>query len=131
MTGRSFAQTPESVPAARAYVVRSLPQLDDEVRQVAALLVSELATNALLYGESAFDIAVDYSTSDHRARVEVRNAGRGRPTMQHPASTAEHGRGLQLVAALSASWGVESAPHGGSKTVWFELAADVAPPRAS
>jgi anti-sigma regulatory factor (Ser/Thr protein kinase) len=123
MTLRSFAKAPESVPAARAYVVRALPELDDEARQVAALLVSELATNALLYGDSDFDVTVDYSAASQRARVEVRNAGPGRPTMQHPASTAEHGRGLQLVAALSASWGVDAAPNGGSKVVWFELLA--------
>jgi hypothetical protein len=37
-----------------------------------------------------------------------------------PSATRSSGRGLHLIDALTAAWGVEPAPEGG-KTVWAEL----------
>lgn len=121
MPSRSFTKSPESVRAARAYVVQSLPELDAELHQLAALLVSELATNAVLYGQGDIRIAVRYSVRDQRARIEVHDEGSGDPVLKRPGKTAEHGRGLQLVAALSAGWGIDSSAGHAGKTVWFEV----------
>lgn len=119
MQSRTFEQTRESVPAARRYVVDLLAQLPDDLATTAALLVSELAANAVLYGAGPFEVSVQ--RSEQGARVGVTDGGSGEPTPQHPSDTAEHGRGLQLVGALASAWGVQR--DTANKTVWFELRA--------
>lgn len=90
----------------------------------AQLVMSELATNAVIHARSAFCVGV---RSSHRgARLSVRDASRRRPVIPDRASeTGRGGRGLRLVAALAADWGVLEAATTG-KTVWAELE-----PRAS
>jgi anti-sigma regulatory factor (Ser/Thr protein kinase) len=102
--------------------VQLLSQLPDDVRGSAALLISELATNALLYGEGEFAVSVSYLPDDRAARVEVRDAGPGQPAIQNPDNSAEHGRGLRLVQALATRWGVQRSQVDRRKTVWFEVA---------
>jgi hypothetical protein len=92
-----------------------------EVCETAALLVSELATNALLHAVSAFEVIVIYPTAAGRVRLEVADGDPTAPTPLRPPPTVPHGRGLQLVAMLSEHWGAEEAKVGG-KLVWFELA---------
>ncbi|MGN6330523.1 MAG: ATP-binding protein [Motilibacteraceae bacterium] len=116
---RTFEQARESVPAARRYVVELLAHLPDDLASTAALLVSELAANAVLYGVGPFEVSVQ--RSQEGARVGVTDGGNGEPTPQHPSDTAEHGRGLQLVGALASDWGVQR--DTANKTVWFELRA--------
>lgn len=82
-----------------------------------ALLVSEVATNALIYGTG--HVRVRVLPSGQRLRVEVMDDSAVLPVRSEAAADAEGGRGLGLVDALAAAWGVE--PHGGGKTVWFEL----------
>lgn len=56
-------------------------------------------------------------------RVEVSDPS---PVLPRPAGvnlTAEGGRGLLLVEAVTDRWGVEERPAGAGKTVWFECAA--------
>ena len=60
------------------------------------------------------------SLSDQALRIEVADSGAGTPEPQPLTETEEHGRGLHLVGALAASWGMESAETGG-KRVWAEL----------
>jgi anti-sigma regulatory factor (Ser/Thr protein kinase) len=126
MASRSFVRSTDSVAAARQFVAQTLDQISNDLRSVVTLLVSELATNALLYGPNGFDISVAFLPNSHVVRVEVSDPGDGTPTVEHPEVTAEHGRGLQLVGALSDRWGVESIPGTPGKTVWFELTAAIA-----
>lgn len=56
--------------------------------------------------------------SEGNLRVEVTDACPSPPVRMHVPNDATAGRGLNLVAALSARWGVE--PRAGGKTVWFE-----------
>lgn len=42
------------------------------------------------------------------------------PTLQHPGQLSESGRGLQIIAALSASWGC-SQPQSTGKMVWARV----------
>ncbi|MGA4841984.1 SpoIIE family protein phosphatase [Streptomyces sp. G45] len=101
----------------------------------AALLVSELVTNAVVHAGTAVDVlcrlddpywpadarpgecldALVLEVSDHHPA----RALRGEPRPPQP-GTPEYGRGLQLVAALSESWGITY--RKGTKTVWARLA---------
>ncbi|GAB6985848.1 response regulator [Nocardioides pyridinolyticus] len=109
-----------SVADARRFVKAQLRQwgigepLDD-----ALLVVSELAANALTHARSSYSIRL--SATSHVLRIEVDDTGVGTPEPQPLTEDEEHGRGLHLVDALAASWGMESAASGG-KRVWAELA---------
>ncbi|GAA2953390.1 SpoIIE family protein phosphatase [Streptomyces enissocaesilis] len=81
------------------------------------LLVSELVTNALRYGEGEIRIRL---LLDRTLVCEVWDAGLVQPRRRRARDTDEGGRGLQLVDLLSAAWGSRRTPRG--KTVWFELA---------
>ncbi|BAU86045.1 hypothetical protein SLA_5163 [Streptomyces laurentii] len=56
-------------------------------------------------------------------RLEVSDAGDGCPEIQRPAAEDTHGRGLQIVDALTHNWGVSPRPGGIGKTVWADLKA--------
>ena len=104
--------------AARAFVEAALRiwELDDLV-EVVALLTSELVTNAVVHARTAFKVSACYEAPE--LLVEVTDGG---DESLHPAPGdpyAEGGRGLLLVAALAARWGVTG--HSGGKTVWFIL----------
>jgi anti-sigma regulatory factor (Ser/Thr protein kinase) len=85
--------------------------------ETAVLLVSELVTNAVRHTGSAPRLTV--STADGLLRCAVHDGDPHHP-VTHPVTVEnEAGRGLLLVAALSAAWGVEDEPSG--KLIWFEL----------
>lgn len=121
MPSRTFAQSRSAVPVARHYVVEVLADLPADLTATAALLVSELAANAVLHGAGPFEVSVVCGADLRSVRVEVIDAGAGQPAVQEPDQKAEHGRGLQLVDALADAWGIRR--DSGTKTVWFELAA--------
>jgi anti-sigma regulatory factor (Ser/Thr protein kinase) len=83
-----------------------------------ALLVSEVATNALLHGRG--DVLLSVVLADGRLRVEVTDASNSMPVRRQADSNAQGGRGLALLEQLSDSWGV-STPSAQGKIVWFEL----------
>lgn len=109
-----------SVALARRFVKQSLASWGiDEPLDDALLVVSELAANALTHANSSYRIRL--SATPVALRIEVDDAGAGTPEPQPLTDTEEHGRGLHLVDALAASWGMEAAETGG-KRVWAELA---------
>jgi anti-sigma regulatory factor (Ser/Thr protein kinase) len=89
----------------------SAPLVED-----AKLVVTELAANAVVHARSAFSVEVRRHQST--VRVSVRDASPVKPTLRHDEMAAS-GRGLRLVDAIAANWGVEIADDG--KTVWAEL----------
>ncbi|QOV35936.1 ATP-binding protein [Streptomyces ferrugineus] len=111
---------PSAVGEARAEVRRHLEGWGladhDDVVDVAELLVSELATNALLHSESRFRLTL--FAAHGILRCEVRDGGSRVPTVLD-ASDAENGRGMFLVDTLARRWGCHR--EGPGKTVWFEL----------
>ncbi len=84
-----------------------------------ALLVSELATNAVLHARS--DFAVTVVVLPDRVRVEVFDRNSRLPSFAIVPPDAYSGRGLMLIQAMSSAWGVDAHSDDG-KTIWFEVA---------
>ncbi len=119
-TARVFPAWPSSVADARSYVAGELDHLPAEVCETAALLVSELATNAVRHGSGNFEVSV-LQRPEGVLWVGVTDAGAAHPVLRSPTITDEHGRGLRLVGSLAARWGVRRRRGEVAKTVWFEL----------
>jgi serine/threonine-protein kinase RsbW len=116
---------PEAVGVARQ-LVRSL--LGDQCQDADAvvLCVSELVTNAVTHSLSAAPggtLALCMHIG--RAEIRVQVGDSGGPTapqlMGDVGPDSERGRGLQLVAALAASWGSASSPDGRITWCTFRL----------
>ncbi|MEU1037566.1 SpoIIE family protein phosphatase [Streptomyces sp. NPDC005551] len=113
----TLPREPRSVGRAREYARARLQSWDLEpLIDTAELLVSELVTNALRYGEGEIRLRL---LLDRTLVCEVWDAGLVQPRRRRARDTDEGGRGLQLVGLLSAAWGSRRTPRG--KTVWFEL----------
>jgi hypothetical protein len=111
----------QAVSAARQYVRERLEQCQAmDLEASAELGVSELVTNAVLHGRTAFTVAV--LRTPRGVRIEVSDRSPLPPQVRRLSTFASTGRGLRLVAAVSSDWGiVPVAPDdGGGKTVWFE-----------
>ncbi|GAA1910865.1 ATP-binding protein [Streptantibioticus ferralitis] len=119
---RRFNRAPASVGAVRAFVLAALPteQARHRIDDI-ALCVSELATNAVEHGTPAGHLfLVRVIVDDALLRIEVHDAGDGRPRLQLPADEDLSGRGLCLVDALADGWG--TMPRDGlGKVVWAEF----------
>jgi anti-sigma regulatory factor (Ser/Thr protein kinase) len=127
MPSQRFPAWARSVPDARRYVTdlldgELLGRVPVQLCQTAALLVSELATNAVRHaGVGTYTVAVEFFPADGRLWIGVTDTGDGQPVRRTPSLTAEHGRGLQLVGLLSDRWGAHRRRETNEKTVWFEL----------
>lgn len=103
----------------------------------ALLLVSELVTNALLHGCAPHSpvtlFEIDITASHDGLHVEVLDpdtADHRELAVRHAADSSESGRGLELIEALSTSWGCKTVPSG--KYVYFDITtAGPEPGRAS
>jgi anti-sigma regulatory factor (Ser/Thr protein kinase) len=113
-----FPADPDSARAARRFVTDALRRwgLDGALLDDAQLVLSELATNAVIHARSELSVGVSRTSSG--VRVTVRDASQAQPTVRDEPAKAS-GRGLRLVSALASSWGVEPAVEG--KVVWAEL----------
>ncbi|HET9691436.1 MAG TPA: SpoIIE family protein phosphatase [Acidimicrobiales bacterium] len=111
---------PEAVGRARSHVRASLATAPPGVVEDAALVASELVTNAVLHGEPPVVLRVRPGPP---ARVEVHDAGRSAPIVVGADADAMTGRGLAMVRALTGRFGVDRLPAGG-KVVWAELGYD-------
>lgn len=98
-------------------------QLPDDTAETAVLLFSELVTNAVRHSRVRDrHIGARCVLRAGVLRVEVSDAGDGRPVRRTARDDDESGRGLALVAALAVDWGTCPRLYGIGKTVWFELA---------
>jgi len=128
---RLFWGHPAQVRTARRFVLAGLAGRPVAVdRDVVALLVSELVTNAVLHsasGQPDGTLLVGYQLARQeldpkrlRLRVEVRDlGGPGHPRRCQHGLESRGRRGLELVEALASRWGVARHPRG--RVVWFEL----------
>ncbi|MDN3269704.1 ATP-binding protein [Streptomyces sp. MA15] len=95
-----------------------------EAHDTVILVVAELAANAVLHGRvPGRDFALFLSHDENRGvvRIEVTDTHSAQPTQPHPDTDDNSGRGLLLVDALAADWGVRDR-LGPGKTVWAECA---------
>lgn len=104
-----------------------------EAHDTVVLVVAELAANAVLHGRvPGRDFALSLSHDESRGviRVEASDTHPDRPALTVAAADEEHGRGLTLVDALAARWGV-TGRTGPGKTVWAECATVTDEPRST
>jgi GAF domain-containing protein len=112
----------ESTPMARHWVTEHLGDVPSDVTECAALLTSELVTNAVLHAATPFTVTLHLMTD--RIRVDVADGSPVVPSIKNYATDAATGRGLTLFNTLASDWGVH--PVVGGKIVWFELPVDYA-----
>jgi anti-sigma regulatory factor (Ser/Thr protein kinase) len=92
----------------------------EEVADPAALVTSELVTNALLHGDGDPELVVQLTPDV--LMISVGDASQRGTTASAlpPSPIREHGRGLLLVDAVTDSWGVVPDDRGG-KVIWAAL----------
>ena len=92
--------------------------LDDDLHEDAAMVVTELVANAVDHARTPSTLTIDLD--ERGLRIAVRDECRGPTPRPRPVDpTASRGRGLQMIDALAASWGVTGYVDG--KTVWAVL----------
>jgi len=84
----------------------------------AAIVATELATNAVVHARSDFTVTVS-RRPDGRVRVAVGDESTLPPLPRRPAPFDGSGRGLGMIEAIAVMWGVDLVPAG--KVVWAEL----------
>ncbi|AJE81382.1 MULTISPECIES: ATP-binding protein [Streptomyces] len=102
-------------------------QLPGEVCADAVLLVSELATNAVVHSGSSRVLCGLSLTSGTRLRIEVHDEGQMAvcPPGAQAGPEDEGGRGLLIVQQLADSWGAARSTRTGGKAVWAVLRFDL------
>ncbi|WP_165485393.1 ATP-binding protein [Protofrankia symbiont of Coriaria ruscifolia] len=119
----------------------------DELADTAALVVSELATNAVLASQRTDShdrngtptrrpagVALRLTYTHHDLIIEMWDQAAGRPVQQVTDLAADNGRGLLLVATLARNWGYyrirtvgRHIGTGEGKVVWAAIAHDRPP----
>jgi anti-sigma regulatory factor (Ser/Thr protein kinase) len=92
---------------------------DEESIGYAALMTTELASNAVEHAGTPYTLTIELAPQV--LRVAVRDASAVLPVMGEMCAPDDVcGRGLALIAELAQRWGFE--PVDGGKSVWFEAA---------
>ncbi|MER7672806.1 ATP-binding protein [Kitasatospora sp. NPDC096128] len=121
----------ESAPLARQLLRAYLCALPagDRYRDIAELLLGELFANAVQHTDAPDDrlIEIRFALASGRLRIEVHDAGAGRPFVRSSMPDEEHGRGLFLVNELAERWGCCPRAGGIGKFVWALIAPAPAP----
>ncbi|MEU2793218.1 ATP-binding protein [Streptomyces sp. NPDC007100] len=119
-----YTPTARSVSLARRRAARLVAEWGQaEVAGDAALIVSELATNALLHGSlrgRLFRVRLEMEPS--LLRVEVSDPRGERLPRKRRGVVSTSGHGLVLIDGLADRWGTEHRTVG--KTVWAEVQLD-------
>ena len=107
---------PASASMARDFVcvhlkLHGLEHIFDDV----AIVVSELATNAVLHARTEFTLSL--AMQDGLVRLEIQDESAGLPVRSTPDELDMNGRGLMLVELLSNEWGT-AVGEDGRKCVW-------------
>lgn len=120
----SLGREQQSVPQARHFVEDLLRRWDlADLVDAAALVCSELTTNALLHGAPPVHLVVRRRPAG--VRLELHDRRRSDPVLARQRLLSTQGRGMAMVAMLASSWGVEGTPSG--KAVWAEIGAEPEP----
>lgn len=107
--------------AARRFVLATLLEWDCHgVVDSATLVASELVTNVVLHARTDLEVVVE--RQGEGARIEVADGSPMLPSVKDYGVEGSTGRGLRMVAAVAAEWGVS--PRREGKVVWVELEPD-------
>ena len=116
-----LGEDPGAVSTARHHVVSRLKGGPFEGRaDDAALVVTELVTNALLHAGAP--VTLHLATRGEILSISVQDTSSQLPVAGPSGSESMTGRGLAVVDALARSWGARPCPEG--KVVWCELGTD-------
>ncbi len=129
---RTFEPRERSVGEARWFVRDTLERWGiGDLKDPAALAVSELVTNAVIHAGTPAKVALTVHDGSLRLEVQDFHPDRALPLHSTPATDdAETGRGLLITSALAPAWGVEYTRT--AKSVWlsFTLTSPPVGPRA-
>ena len=89
----------------------------DHVVEITLLAANELVTNAIIHARTEVHLLVQLFQG--AVRIEVADHSDQLPVHRHPPEDATGGRGIALLDAVAARWGVDVLPDG--KRVWFEI----------
>ena len=113
-----FVPVPEAVSAARHFITSVLHAWGEEdILWDAAVVTSELATNALHHGASPFRASL--SRAGGVVRLGIEDAGPGWPRQLPASRDSADGRGVAIVRALADRSGCDMVP--GGKVAWAEF----------
>ncbi|MEU4740928.1 ATP-binding protein [Actinosynnema sp. NPDC023658] len=104
----------------------ALSDLSDDELGDCLLVVTELVANAYDHGEEPRRVRLHRWAEPCSVRIEVDDGTQGEVVLGHSRLGPHRGRGMVLVANLSASWGVRYQEHG--KTVWADVPCAAPPP---
>lgn len=109
-----------ALTAARAWRDGQGSEHDAGADQVLALVISELATNALKYGTDSRTVTVTLYRAGDDWLVDVTDANAHTPPAQHPPDGGRAGRnGLLIIDRTTTAWGWYRDPDdAGLKHVW-------------
>jgi anti-sigma regulatory factor (Ser/Thr protein kinase) len=125
---RRFDASARSVPLARHFVLESVGDTSSSIHAAIAVMVSELATNAVVHARTPFEVtvAVERGECAGWARVDVRDFGEGSPEpVIPPPRDDRRGRGLFIVKSLADEWGITDSNASPGKVVWFRVSLDL------
>jgi len=125
-----FPANPQEVAGLRRVLQRHLRLWGlSHMVHAAQLCATELVTNVVCHVGIGVPVTLTTSMRDTRLRLELHDPGTDSvPIPAKPTPDDETGRGLLLVAATAADWGVEIRDDG--KTTWVELATGLDSPTA-
>jgi PAS domain S-box-containing protein len=118
---------PDSARHARRFVAEVLAAagVDDDRRDTAVLLTSELVTNGIVHALTDLQITVEATAT--WVRVEVVDGNPNLPQRRDYDDEAMTGRGLEMLELLADELGVQPLANDG-KRVWFRLGSGPAEP---
>jgi anti-sigma regulatory factor (Ser/Thr protein kinase) len=119
-----LAALPTAVPCARLHTTQLLWEWKlDHLAEDAALLVSELVTNAVnatsRSGRPGL-VALRLKADRHRLIIESWDQAPADPEPRHPPDDSEDGRGFTIITALTHRWGHHRL-NPTLKVIWCEL----------
>ncbi|ACU77406.1 putative signal transduction histidine kinase [Catenulispora acidiphila DSM 44928] len=121
---RGFAGRPECLSEVRCFILAVLGDCD--TAHVVALIADELVANAIKHtasGGPGGELVLRLTRFADRCRVRVDDQGGSTmPAVRVAEDDEEAGRGLTIVALLSAHWGVDGDEK--ARSVWAEITFD-------
>ncbi len=117
-TTRSFRADLEQPGEARRFTAQALDRLGAaQVTDDAEIIVSELATNAVLHARCGFTVKL--RRDRNCLHISVSDGSDRLPTLKAASAQRNSGRGLRVVEALAEAWGTKRTTKG--KSVWVRL----------